>query len=165
MDAIDDADWKLFSDLIRERFGLVFGGVRRPFLEVRIAERLGALKLSTVAEYYRYLLYHPARDLELEALKLLVTNNETYFFREAHHFSLLIDHLLPALAPELASRPLHVLSAACSSGEEAYSLAIALQEAGLQARGCTWQIDGCDLNRKRIAQAREAVYESASLRG
>ena len=57
-----------------------------------------------------------------------------------------------------------MLSAGCSSGEEPYSLAIALHNAGLALAGRAWEIDACDLNPERIARAREAIYEETSLR-
>jgi chemotaxis methyl-accepting protein methylase len=68
------------------------------------------------------------------------------------------------LGDTLRTRPLRVLSAGCSSGEEPYSLAIALHDAGLQLRGIDWLIDACDLNRERLARARDGVYEGGSLR-
>jgi chemotaxis protein methyltransferase CheR len=92
-----------------------------------------------------------------------VTNNETYFFRETRQFDVLVDQVVPERRAAAPGRPLRLLSAGCSSGEEPYSVAIALQNAGL-APGRAWEMDGCDLNPDRIARAREAVYEEGSLR-
>lgn len=164
MTLLGDAEWKLISDVIESRFGLVFDGVRREILEARLAPRLQQLHLQTFLEYYHYLSTHPAREAEFAELSRRITNNETYFFREQHHFDVVVKHVVPTLAPELRSRPLRVLSAGCSSGEEPYSLVIALQDAGLELSGYRWEIDACDLNPNRIAQAREAWYETNSLR-
>jgi chemotaxis protein methyltransferase CheR len=157
------ADLKLLGDLIQERFGLSFEGVRQDILASRLQPRMRELRLESPRAYYEYLRFHPQRDVEFDRLPALVTNNETYFFRETRQFEILVDHIVPECRAEAPSRPLRLLSAGCSSGEEPYSLAIALHNAGL-APGRTWEMDACDLNPERIARAREAVYDETSLR-
>jgi chemotaxis protein methyltransferase CheR len=164
MSEFNEVEWKLLADLIQERFGLSFSGVRRDILESRLKPRLQELHLQTILEYYHYLRFHPDRELEFGTLARRITNNETYFFREPHHFDIITRQVIPPLAAELKRRPLRILSAGCSSGEEAYSLVISLQNAGLEFGGVTWEIDACDLNPLRIGQAREGVYEPTSLR-
>jgi chemotaxis protein methyltransferase CheR len=161
--AFQPADLKLLGDLIQERFGLTFDGVRQEILASRLQPRMRELRLETPRAYYEYLRFHPQRDAEFDRLPALVTNNETYFFRETRQFEILIEHVLPErrAAP---SRPLRLLSAGCSSGEEPYSLAIALHNAGLPLAGKSWEIDACDLNPERIRRAREAIYDETSLR-
>jgi chemotaxis protein methyltransferase CheR len=162
--AFQPADLKLLGDLIQERFGLTFDGVRQEILGSRLQPRMRELRIETPRAYYEYLRFHPQRDAELDRLPALVTNNETYFFRETRQFEILIDHVLPERRLAAASRPLRLLSAGCSSGEEPYSLAIALHNAGLPLAGKTWEIDACDLNPERIGRAREAIYDETSLR-
>jgi chemotaxis protein methyltransferase CheR len=158
----ESADLKLLGDLIQERFGLAFDGVRQEILASRLKPRLRELRLESPRAYYEYLRFHPQRDVEFDQLPALVTNNETYFFRETRQFEILIDHVLPERA---TAGPLRLLSAGCSSGEEPYSLAITLHNAGLPTGGKTsWEIDACDLNPERIARAREALYDETSLR-
>jgi chemotaxis protein methyltransferase CheR len=164
MSSVDEADWKLLTDLIQARFGLLFDGVRREILDSRLRARLRELRLDSLREYYLHLRFHPDREGELSRLASLITNNETYFFRETQQFDILIRHVLPPLKPSLKERPLKVLCAGCSSGEEAYSLVIALQNAGLPMAGITWEIEAHDINPERIARGREAVYEESSLR-
>ena len=160
-----DAEWKLLTDLIEERFGLTFTGVRRDILAARLASRFKALQCGNPLEYYYHLKSHPERDRELCQLAVTLTNNETYFFREAHHCECVARHVIPSLAEELRERPLRILSAGCSSGEEPYSLVMTLQALGLDALlPCGWEIDACDLNPQRLAQAREGAYEETSLR-
>jgi chemotaxis protein methyltransferase CheR len=161
--AFRPADLKLLGDLIQERFGLTFDGVRQEILASRLQPRMRELRLESPRAYYEYLRYHPQRDAELDRLPALVTNNETYFFRETRQFEALVDHILPQRRAAVPGRPLRLLSAGCSSGEEPYSLAIALHNAGL-APGRAWEIDACDLNPERIARAREAIYDETSLR-
>jgi chemotaxis protein methyltransferase CheR len=164
MNAADEAECKLLSDLVQEHFGLSFSGVRREILASRVRPRMTALRLGSLLDYYHYLRSHPQRAGELDQLAVHLTNNETYFFREPHHFDIVVKHVVPPLLPILRSRPLRVLSAGCSSGEEPYTLAIALHDGGLELRGVTWEIDACDLNRDRLARAREGAYEGGALR-
>jgi chemotaxis protein methyltransferase CheR len=161
---VDEVECKLLSDLIQERFGLSFAGVRRDILLSRVRPRLTALRLPALVDYYHFLRCHPDREGEFERLACQLTNNETYFFREPHHFGIVAKHVVAGLGDALRTRPLRVLSAGCSSGEEPYSLAIALHDAALELRGISWEIDACDLNRDRIARAREGVYEGSALR-
>ena len=164
MTAFQPADLKLLGDLIQERFGLTFDGVRQDILASRLQPRMRELRIDSPRAYYEYLRFHPQRDAELDRLPTLVTNNETYFFRETRQFEILIEHVLPERRAVAPSRPLRLLSAGCSSGEEPYSLAIALHNAGLPLAGKSWEIDACDLNQERIVRAREAIYEETSLR-
>lgn len=160
----EELEWKLLTDLLEARYGLVFPGVRLEILRARLNARLQALHLETFLEYYHYLRSHPDREAEFVEVVRRTTNNETYFLREPHHFDIVVRHLIPELGPVLRQRPLRVLSAACSSGEEPYSLVIALQQAGVELTGVQWQIDACDLNVDRLEQARRATYEAGSLR-
>jgi chemotaxis protein methyltransferase CheR len=164
MTAFDAGDLKLLTDLIQERFGITVQGVRQEILARRLRPRLTELHLDSPRAYYEHLRFHPQREAEFGRLALMVTNNETYFFRETQQFDLIVSHVLPERRPSLQARPLRVLSAGCSSGEEPYSLAITLHNAGLPLSGIGWEIDGCDLNSDRIARAREAIYDETSLR-
>ena len=164
MSSVDAADWKLLSDLIQTRFGLVFDGSRRDILETRLRLRMRELRLESLREYYLHLRFHPDRENELTRLACLITNNETYFFRETNQFDILIRHVLPPLRPSLKGRPLKILCAGCSSGEEAYSVVIALQNASFDTAGITWEIDAHDVDAEQIARAREALYDGSSLR-
>lgn len=158
------ADWKLLTDLLEDRFGLNFAGARQELLEGRLRPRLEALHLDSLRAYYHFLRAHPAREEEFTELSRRITNNETYFFRETAHFEAILSRIIPALGPELRSRPLRILSAACSSGEEPYSLAIRLVDAGLELSGIQWEIDACDLSPTRLETARQAVYDGMSFR-
>jgi chemotaxis protein methyltransferase CheR len=164
MSSVEANDWKLLSDLIETRFGLLFDGGRRDILDSRLRSRMRELGVGSLREYYLYLRSHPDREAELSRLASLITNNETYFFRETHQFEILIQHVLPPLRTSLRERPLKILCAGCSSGEEAYSLVIALQNAGQGTAGITWEIDAHDVDAQQIARAREALYDPTSLR-
>jgi chemotaxis protein methyltransferase CheR len=164
MTAAGAVECKLLCELVQARFGLSFDGMREEILVSRLRPRVAALRLQSLLDYYHYLRCHPDREREFERLACQLTNNETYFFREPHHFDIIARHIVNERRELLRDRPLRVLSAGCSSGEEPYSLGIALHDAGLELRGIRWVIDACDLNPDRLARAREAVYDEGSLR-
>lgn len=157
-------DWKLLTDLLEERFGLNFAGGRQELLEGRLRPRLEALRLDSLRAYYHFLRAHPAREEEFTELSRRLTNNETYFFRESTHFDAIIHRVVPELGPELRTRPMRLLSAACSSGEEPYSLSIRMMDAGLELSGVRWEIEACDLSPTRLETARQAIYDGLSFR-
>lgn len=158
------ADWKLLTDLLQERFGLHYAEGREEILAARLRPRLEALHLDDLRAYYHFLRAHPAREEEFTELTRRITNNETYFFREPAHFDAITGQIVPAFGGELRHRPLKILSAACSSGEEPYSLSIRLTDAGLELAGLRWEIDACDLNPLRLETARQATYEGLAFR-
>ncbi len=164
MSSSETGEWELLSELIQTRFGLMFDGGRRDILDTRLRVRMQELGLHTLREYYLHLRHHPDRTAELGRLASLITNNETYFFRETNHFDILTRHVIPPLKPSLKHRPLKILCAGCSSGEEPYSLVFELQNAGVESAVITWEIDAHDLDEEQISAAREAVYDGSSLR-
>lgn len=102
---------------------------------------------------------------EMDALISELTVNETYFFREPEQIRLLTDKLLPQLFELASERPIRILSAGCSSGEEPYSLAIAILERLGAAALDRVQIDAGDVDIGILARARRALYSSFSFRG
>jgi chemotaxis protein methyltransferase CheR len=110
-------------------------------------------------------------EAELRNLLNLVTVTETCFFRDASQFRLLREHILPALMSERSTRTsstkrIRIWSAGCSSGEEAYSIAITLDAMGLFQRCPDWSIEiiATDLNTMALDQARKAVYTERAVR-
>jgi chemotaxis protein methyltransferase CheR len=145
--------------------GIVYGENKRFLFEQRVNVRIKALDLRTPEEYYRYLLYHPKKDNEFLELASVLTNNETYFFRELNGLKAFVDLLLTAYEKKKRKEPfptLRVLSAGCSSGEELVSLAILLYEKGIPLdRTELW---GIDLDVKMIEIAQVGRYRSRSFR-
>ena len=98
------------------------------------------------------------------AVARALTIGETYFFREPHHFDLLREELLPA-AVSRARGPVVMVSAACSSGEEAYSMAVtARQVLGASVNGAI-RVVGFDVNEQAIVSARRGLYRAWAMRG
>lgn len=92
----------------------------------------------------------------------LVTTNETYFEREAHHFDRLVEEILPQLNSLDSFKPIRILSAPCSSGEESYSIALRLS-ASIGKFSRPIEIVGIDISEEMITKARKGVYTPRSV--
>ncbi len=164
-DFMTEEEFALIRDLVRKEFGILLKGDKRLTLHTRVSHRLGILGLERYRDYYSYVVSDPTRD-ELFRLASHITNNETYFFREKAQLDV-FSGLLSAMKRERQSRNenvLRVLSLACSSGEEPYSLNIILQENGLFAWDWDVTITGMDIDRSALEKAREASYTKNSFR-
>jgi chemotaxis protein methyltransferase CheR len=157
-------EYRLLRDLFIAKIGVHFGPEARFSLERRLRERLSVLKLSTFAEYYQYLRFHPLAMAEWEEAVELLTTNETYFFREDYQLRSFKSELLPQLAASARTRKrLSIWSAGCSTGEEVYTIAIVLKQSGLFA-GWDVRVYGSDLSKRCVATARKGIYGPASFR-
>jgi chemotaxis protein methyltransferase CheR len=150
-----------FHALVLETFGFNLEAGREGTLKRALKQRMTLLGLDSCEAYHAALV---ASRPEADRLAELLTVHETYFFREPEQLNLAIDHLLPEIMEERPG-PYRLLSVGCSSGEEAYSLAILLQERhGLQSRQL-FSIAGVDLDDGVIASARRGVFGRHSFRG
>src|SRR3954452_25562795 len=91
----EPAEGKLVTDLIEERFGLTFDGVRGEILQARLQPRLRVHRLASLRSYYHSLRYHPDGETELSQLAAGLTNIKLHFFRERKHFDRLTSLLVP----------------------------------------------------------------------
>ena len=160
-------------DLIEERCGLRLDDSQRPSLSASVAERMGRLGLDSDAAYYERLRGGAPRIVEAELRHLLnlVTVTETCFFRDPAQFRLFRERIVPALIAERTltpggNRALHIWSAGCSTGDEAYSVAMTLDDMGVfhTHPGLTVEIIGTDLNSDALDKARRASYSERAVR-
>lgn len=146
---------------------MYFHSTKKYFLESRLARRMEATGTKSHAEYYQ-LLKSPRGNGELKFLLDEITTNETYFFRNVPQLNALENKLLPEIVAHKAKigfRKLRIWSAASSSGEEAYTMAMILQEKrSTLLKDWIIEIVGTDINETVIAQAKEGVYNSYSVR-
>jgi chemotaxis protein methyltransferase CheR len=157
-------EYRLLRDLFATKIGVYFGPEARSSLERRLRERLVALKLASFADYYQYLRFHPLAMAEWEEAVELLTTNETYFFREDYQLRSFQSELLPMLAAQAKSRKrLSIWCAGCSTGEEAYTIAILVYASHL-FEGWDVRVYGSDLSKRCVAAARRGVYGPASFR-
>jgi chemotaxis protein methyltransferase CheR len=118
-------EFRMLRDLFAARTGLHFGPESTFSLERRLRERLKVLNLSSFSEYHHYLRFGARADEEWDEAIDLLTTNETYFFREERQLRAFRAEVLPLLHAQARPRRRLVLwSAGCSTGEEAYTIAI-----------------------------------------
>ena len=124
-----DGEFAVFRELVHRETGIALGPHKRALLEARLTKRLRALDLASFTAYRDYLLCDDAAGEERRRFVNAITTNETSFFREPAHFAHLTDTWLPARNALVAAggeRRLRAWSAACSTGEEPYSIAMTL---------------------------------------
>lgn len=158
--SMDDTEFRLLRDMVYAHTGVWYPADRRLVLENRLSRRLFMTGSETFLEYYRYIEYGDAD--ELQAAVDAVTNNETYFFREVAQLLAAVSLIEAAIAE---GRSVRVLSAGCASGEEPYTLAMLLHEQSAALDSRAVEIVGVDINTTVLERARAARYGSNSFRG
>ncbi len=154
-------DLACFKELLLQSCGHGFEQEREQALATALHRRMAARKTTRHESYHACLLHD--RE-ELLRLTELLTVNETYFFREPGHLNLIAERL-PQLLRGREERPIRILSAGCSTGEEPYSIAMILRERfGPEGAG-QFAITGVDIDSTVIASAREGIYGESSFRG
>ena len=156
---LQEMTFRNLRDYIYEQTGIFVPDNKKYFLENRLSNRILDKKLSSYDEYLR-ILRGPGNG-ELRNLYDAVTTNETYFFREPQQFDVFASHILPRVLERNRSREIKVWSAACSTGEEPYTIASILKESalGVQAR-----IFGSDISDAALESARKGIYSSYATR-
>jgi len=150
-----------FKTLIKDRVGLHFFNGMEGLLNTALLQRMSERGKERSEKYYEEIC---VSTVEFDKLLSLLTINETYFFREPEVLDFVCDTLVPKML-EQRSGPVRILSAGCSSGEEAYSLAIKLHQKYHDQFAARVEIHGCDIDTKILAKARAANYSSYSFRG
>lgn len=156
-----DEELALLNEVISHRLGLSFPTHKRDILASRLRPRLEALRVRSFFDYY--LALRTDHREEIDKLAEAVSNNETYFFREARQLEALFGPGLEILGLG-RSRRLRVLSAGCSSGEEPYTLAIWARRHLPVGAGVELDLHAFDVDRRRLETARGAAYGRYSLR-
>ncbi|MFO7178040.1 MAG: protein-glutamate O-methyltransferase CheR [Pseudomonadota bacterium] len=154
----------MIRDLVYDRAGLRFDDEAVVLFERRLGDRLQALGLPSYGAYYKYLRFNVQGEAELEEAVERLTTKETYFFRQEYQLRAFQQELLPRLAdPMRRQRRVHIWSAGCATGEEAYTIAILVRESGL-FRDDELRVIGSDISKNAIAHARRGIYRRASFR-
>jgi chemotaxis protein methyltransferase CheR len=155
-----DGDYDYLCRLIYEHSRISLGTDKRALVNARVAKRLRVLKLPSYEAYCRHLRGGGGRE-ELGQLVDVISTNHTNFFRENQHFQWLEKTILPAWAARPHGQMFRVWSAACSSGEEPFTLAIVLAE--FFRDNSLWAIDGTDICTRVLNHARTSVYDHEKL--
>jgi len=160
---LGDAEYDFLCRLIYERSRIHLGPDKRVLVASRLAKRLRHLNLKTYPEYCQ-LLRSPAGEEELTELIDRISTNHTHFFRETKHFDFIKNVIIPEWNKAARrTEPFRIWSAACSTGEEPYTLAIHLAENFAPADANRWTIEASDISTRVLDIARQGVYEADRL--
>jgi chemotaxis protein methyltransferase CheR len=158
-------EYHLFNELLSDNYGLFFPESKKSYLESRLKPRLESLQLRQYMDYYFLLQFNSNGTSELENLARIVTNNESYFFRETHQFESLFTHAMNDIKKTCTSTDvIRVLIAGCSTGEEPYTLNIYAKENQYRFWGYSFEIDAFDIDTDALEIAKKAEYNEHSLR-
>ena len=149
-----------FFDFLKERIGLDVASVGPAIIERAVRQRCNALYARSSDEYWQKL--QGSRD-EQQALIEAVIVPETWFFRYPESFATLVKLAKARLAQIKGMRALRLLSLPCSTGEEPYSIAMALLDGGLAPH--QFKVDGLDVSPLSVERAKAALYGKNSFRG
>jgi chemotaxis protein methyltransferase CheR len=166
VDVVPDALWLRVSEFIAQNTGLHFPAERRSDLQRGLAAAAAEFGFADAAAFADWLLSAPLTRPQLHTLASHLTIGETYFFRERKSFDALAEHILPELFQRRRGRErrLRLWSAACSTGEEPYSLAILVQQ--LLPDWQDWEVTilATDINERSLQKAIAGVYGEWSFR-
>jgi len=154
-------------DIIYARCGIFFAENKKYLLETRLARRLEEKNLKNFEDYYYFLTYDPDKEKELTNVQNSIVTNETSFFRDQTQLDAFIKGVVPKVIEEKAKtgdRKIRVWSAASSTGEEPYTLAIMMLEEKLNAKGYSIEIFGSDISDVVLRSAEAATYDKYTLR-
>jgi chemotaxis protein methyltransferase CheR len=146
---LQDKEFALFKKMIYEIAGINMSDAKKALVSGRLAKRIKHFGLDSYGEYFKLLSSDPHNELQM-AVDLLTTN-ETFFFREPKHFDFMRDRVLPSWY----NGPRRLWSAASSSGEEAYTMAMILAE---HSPTKNWEIVGTDICTQVLERARNGKY-------
>ena len=152
---------------IYQKLGLHFDEKKIYFLKTRVAKRMTALGLDDPKDYLFHVSYADAKGVEMQALANLITTNETYMFREYDQLQAFANHCLPELLSARLARGekmLRVWSAGCSSGEEAYTLAMIVQEVFPESGSWDCKIIASDIDENMLRKVAAARYGQRSVK-
>jgi len=155
---ITDCEFNSFRDFIYEYAGIRLSNEKKTLVTSRLSKRLRHYSLSSFQEYFDLIMSSPP-DGERQMTVDLLTTNETYFFREPKHFNFLEKEIL---SKRKSGKMLRIWSAASSSGEEAYSIAMLLDDVmGKQP----WEIFGSDISSRVLKKAQKGHYLQCRIDG
>ena len=149
---LKDKEFNLFKDIIFQQAGISLSPLKKSLVENRLLKRIRELNLDSYSNYH-HLVMNDVNNNEMQVLIDVLTTNETYFFRESAHFDYLKNTILNDVS---RTQDFSVWSAASSTGEEPYSLAMVVADVlGVHGR---WRITATDINSEVLKKAQSGKY-------
>jgi chemotaxis protein methyltransferase CheR len=157
---LSDRHFRTIAELVDQQVGIKLPAAKRLMLEGRLLKRVRALNYSDVNEYVEHLFDAAHFDTELIHLIDCVTTNKTDFFREPSHFSYMKGVAVPEILRRRGrgARPLKIWSAACSTGMEAYTIAMVLDDMNFAGTSFQFSVLGTDISTSVLHLAETGIY-------
>lgn len=156
-----DVDFERVRELVYTKTGMRFEDGRRTFVEKRVLERVAKTHESSTTQYLSRVRFDIA-GLELQELINALTVNETYFYREDYQLKCMTSSLIPELVQH-GRKSLRIWSLPCSTGEEAYTIALYLLEHLQGVDDLEIEIVGSDIDTEALRAAERATYQTRSV--
>ena len=156
---LSDTDFNRLSTFIYSNYGIKMPKAKHIMLQSRLQKRLRELDMSSFKDYVDYVFTREGQDNEVVHMIDVVSTNKTDFFREPVHFEFLQNHILPEYIKEGKYKTFKVWSAGSSSGEEAYTIAISINEFREKNGGPDFSIYATDISSRILKSAAEAIYK------
>jgi chemotaxis protein methyltransferase CheR len=153
--ALNQSEFEKIGRLAYEHFGLDLHGGKQGLVAARLGKVLRELGLRSFQHYYDYVKADRS-GAALAGMADHLTTNHTSFFREPRHFEFLRKTIFPALRPR---QRIHIWSAACSTGEEPYSIAVSLLEESPREAAAKVRIKATDISTRVLEKAKRGAYE------
>ncbi|MDQ7070675.1 MAG: protein-glutamate O-methyltransferase [Rhodobacterales bacterium] len=162
---MDDATFTSIAALAKSEAGLILSKAKSTMVQSRLRPRLKELGLSSFNSYSDYVTSNAGMSERIKMISALTTN-VSHFFREPHHFEILIDQALPdILAKARRGEKVRIWSAGCSSGQEPYSIAMAILDAAPELATQDFLILASDIDPKITEKARLGQYSLQQIKG
>ncbi|HOV14515.1 MAG TPA: protein-glutamate O-methyltransferase CheR [Spirochaetota bacterium] len=158
---LSEQEFSKFSQLIHDIAGIYLKDSKLTLLSNRLRKRLKEKNFESFDDYYNYI-KNSQDQIELNEMLNAVSTNETYFFRNSKHYDALLEKIIPEMISKRRT-PIKIWSAGCSSGEEAFTLCMLLDEKGYLERSLV-EIYGSDINTSILDEAKKGVYDDKRLR-
>lgn len=155
---MDNESFVRLSTYITDMYGIKLPPVKKAMLESRLGKKVKQLGMNSYKEFLDYIFSDQGKKKELLNVVDLVTTNKTDFLREPQHFQFLSDVLLPGYVHKAGLKNIKVWSAACSTGEEPYSLVMALEEFKKRNIGFDYTLAASDISIRAIQTAHRGIY-------
>ncbi len=156
--ALDDSDAQYIVDLIHSESGVRLGLNKKSMIQARLIRRMQSLKIRDFSEYISFIRYFSEGLAERSSLVDALTTHKTDFFREKYHFDFLRETALPSLLQPRNLSLWRLWSAGCSTGKEAWSLAMVLGDYFGDVEHWRFNILGTDISSMVVEKAKKAVY-------
>jgi len=156
---MDAESFERLSSFVTRDYGIKLPSTKKSMLESRLNKKVRALGLNSYKEFLDYIFSDEGKRGELYHVVDLITTNKTDFFREADHFHFLSNEFLGKYKTETGRNNIKIWSAGCSSGEEPYTIVMAMEEYKKNNLDTTYSLLASDVSTRVIQTAFQGIYD------